>query len=347
MITISETSLHSVALHYVGNKSNSEGNRIAKSLLRCNDNLTQILLSYFLGPFKSGEYFHLSHEDGFESNTVFQIADEIFANPETLYKQSVLLAQHLYEQQDHPKIKPGEFFACYFENLVVDGEEVNAIGLFKSENKDTFMKIYPMGEDFGIETEDGINIHKLEKACLIYNTERENGYLLSVIDNGGKSLESRFWSDNFLQIAQRKDNYFKTQNVIQLCKNFVEEKLPAEFEVSKADQADILNKSVNFFKKKEKFDLKEFADEVIQQPEMVKSFKDYKKDYEKEWETEIPQSFDLSTDAVKKETKSMRSVIKLDKNFHIYVHGNSNYIMKGFDKQTGMHFYQLYFNEES
>ena len=41
------------------------------------------------------------------------------------------------------------------------------------------------------------------------------------------------------------------------------------------------------------------------------------------------------------------SVLKLDKNFHVYIHGKREYIEKGFDEEKGMHFYQLFFEEES
>lgn len=53
-----------------------------------------------------------------------------------------------------------------------------------------------------------------------------------------------------------------------------------------------------------------------------------------------------SESAVKKSSRSMKSVIKLDKNFHIYVHGGEGLIKKGYDPETGMAFYQLYFKEE-
>lgn len=41
-----------------------------------------------------------------------------------------------------------------------DGKSANAIGLFKSENKDTFLKIYSKDDDFEIEADNGININK-------------------------------------------------------------------------------------------------------------------------------------------------------------------------------------------
>lgn len=60
----------------------------------------------------------------------------------------------------------------------------------------------------------------------------------------------------------------------------------------------------------------------------------------------MPEQFSISESAVKKSSRSMKSVIKLDKNFHIYVHGGEGLIKKGYDPETGMAFYQLYFKEE-
>ena len=60
----------------------------------------------------------------------------------------------------------------------------------------------------------------------------------------------------------------------------------------------------------------------------------------------LPEQFSISESAVKKSSRSMKSVIKLDKNFHIYVHGGEGLIKKGYDPETGMAFYQLYFKEE-
>jgi hypothetical protein len=40
----------------------------------------------------------------------------------------------------------------------------------------------------------------------------------------------------------------------------------------------------------------------------------------------------LNEKAVKKQARVFKSVIKLDKNFHIYVHGNRNLIERGTDE---------------
>jgi hypothetical protein len=40
-------------------------------------------------------------------------------------------------------------------------------------------------------------------------------------------------------------------------------------------------------------------------------------------------------------------VIKLDKNFHIYVHGNRELIEKGYDEVLQKHYYKIYFDQEA
>jgi len=56
--------------------------------------------------------------------------------------------------------------------------------------------------------------------------------------------------------------------------------------------------------------------------------------------------FSISTNAVKKQSRVFKSVLKLDKNFHVYIHGNKDLIEKGFDSGMGMHYYKIYFEEE-
>lgn len=358
MIYCEEAVLEQIALHHVGNKLNDDGIRISESLLDVSDRVRELLGTYFTSPFtKEGavagaEYYHLYHDSDLSLNEVFTFASRIFDAASgsdggaVLYEQSVALAKHLYEQSTHPKIKSGEFYVVYFRGCVVDGETVDAVGLFKSENKDTFLRVWPQGGGFEIESEKGVNINRLDKGCLIFDTERENGYLVAAVDNTNRT-EAQYWMDEFLHIRQRQDDYYQTANAMALCKSFVTKQLPQEYEVSKAEQADLLNKSVAFFKEKESFDLGEFAAEVMQQPEVADSFRSYKADYEKQHDLEIAEQFDISAPAVKRQARGIKSVIKLDRNFHIYVHGNRQFIRKGFDEETGMHFYQLFFEDEN
>jgi len=347
MIITEQLELRAIALHNVGSKLNEEGIRFSKSELQVDESISDLLLTYFFSPFKSEEYHNLFHESDIKLNEVYSYVSDIFDDPATLHEKSEMLARHLYEQSLHPKIKGGEFYVAYFSDCIVEGEVVDAVGLFKSETKETFLKVYPKTDGFSIESEAGININKLDKGCLIFNTERENGYMVAVVDNLNKGGEAQYWMDHFLHVRPRQDEYHHTKNVLNLCKSFVTDKLPEQFEVSKADQAEMLNKSVKFFKENDSFDMEGFANQVIQAPDVISSFKNYRTEFEIDKNLSVEDNFDISDAAVKKQSRIFKSVIKLDKNFHIYVHGDNQRIVKGFDDNTGLNFYQLFFKEEN
>lgn len=340
------TKINKIALHKVGNKLSDDGIFLSKKCLNTDEEIEEILATYFLSSFRTPEYYTFFHETDLGLNEVYTYVSSIFDDIGGFYQQSVNLAKHLYEKSDHPKIKGGEFYVVHFHDCKIEGDVVEAVGIFKSENRDVFLKIFPSEENLEIESEKGINVCKLDKGCLIFNVERENGYVVAVVDNTNKGMEAHYWMDEFLHIRQRQDEYYNTQNVLSLCKNFVTKELPQQFELSKADQADFLNKSVKFFKEKEEFDMEEFTQTVIAQPELIDSFQQYKDDFQKERDVEIFDHFNISDSAVKKQARIFKGVIKLDKNFHIYVHGNNEYIKKGFDEESGMNFYQLFFKSE-
>ena len=55
--------------------------------------------------------------------------------------------------------------------------------------------------------------------------------------------------------------------------------------------------------------------------------------------------FAISPHAVKKQARVFKSVLKLDKNFHIYIHGDRSLIERGTEKD-GRKFYKIYYREE-
>jgi len=346
MLYPDEISIESLTLHRVGNKSQEEGIRFSAAPMKVDDAVQSLLLHYFLSPFKSEEYHNLAHESDIALNEVYTYVSLIFDQPETFFEQSVNLARHLYEVSTHPKIKSGELYVALLRDCNVDGEKVDAIGLFKSESKETFLKVYPVSDSFEIEYEDGININKLDKGCLIFNTERENGYLVSVVDSVRQSGEAMYWRDNFLNIVQRRDIFHQTEQCLDLCKQFVSERLPENFNVDKVDQADMLNKSMAFFRENTGFSFDEFANQVMERPEVIQSFREFREEYQEERDVKIDEQFEISAPAVKKQAKIFKSVIKLDKNFHIYVHGNRQLIEKGYDDERDMNYYRIYFKEE-
>lgn len=338
------STIEKCSLHLVGNKIADDGLVLSDKYLYLTDNLESNLTNYFFNSFPSEELFQLYHDSGLEYNVVYGVATQIFDNPEYLFEQSVNLAKHLYEQSTHPKIKGGEFYTVYFKDCLLDGETVDAVGLFKSENKDTFLKVLREGSNFNLKSEQGINIKKLDKGCLIFNKDRENGYVVAVVDNTNRGVDAQYWIDDFLHVRQRKDEYANTENVMAMAKQFITKELPKEFEVPKADQIDLLNRSLQFFKEKDTFDIEDFANEVIEQPEVIESFKNYKKNYEEEHATEIDDSFTISQHAFKKQQRSYKRIIRLDKKIQIIIDGNRDHVEQGEDEKGK--YYKVYYSTE-
>ncbi len=339
-----ESTIENCSLHFVGNKVASEGLCLSDSLLKLEDNLKDILNNYFINSFSSEECFQLYHDSGIEYNVVYGAVSQIFNNPRRLYEQSINLAKHLYDQSTHPKIKGGEFYTVYFRNCVVDGDTVNAVGLFKSENKDTFLKVLREEEHFNLESERGINIKKLDKGCLIFNKERENGYVVVTVDNTNKGNEAQYWIDDFLHIRQRQDDYSNTRNVMNMTRDFVVKALPNQFNISRADQIDLLNRSLEFFKKQDKFEIKDFTNNVIKTSEIIKGFNSFKQHYEIENDIIIDDNFDISNNAFKKQKRSYKRVISLDNKIQIVINGNRNQVEQGKDDRG--RYYKIYYNKE-
>lgn len=338
------THILSLAIHQIGNKINNEPLVYSQSVASISEAIQENLIEFFLSQFKTEEYYQLYHDVALSLNEVFVYVSQIFDTKETIYDQSVNLAKHLYDQSTHPKIKGGEFYTVYFKDCIVDGDTVDAVGLFKSENKDTFLKVQREDGNFNLESEQGINIKKLDKGCLIFNKERENGYVVAVVDNTNKGIEAQYWIDDFLHIRQRKDEYANTQNVMAMAKSFVTKELPKEFEVSKADQIDLLNKSLKFFKEKDTFDIEDFANEVIEQPEVIESFHNFKRNYESENDIVIDDTFAISNYAFKKQQRSYKRIINLDKKIQIIINGNRQNVEQGVDERGK--YYKVYYSEE-
>ncbi|MDG2454281.1 MAG: nucleoid-associated protein [Bacteroidia bacterium] len=345
MLAYSDTKIQCVVLHFVGNAFNDELLTLGNTKLEYSDEVEEDLLTYFLSSFKENEYYRFHHESHINLNEVFAYAEAIFTNPEDIVAHSKSMAKHLYEQGNHPKIKGGEFYVALIKDVLLDGEPVDAIGLFKSEVKDIFLDIQNKDGNFTVNSQEGIHVKKLDKGAIIFNTEKEKGYTVSVIDNTNKGGDAKFWFDHFLHVKQREDAYYQTETVMKIAKDFITKELPKEFAADKADQAEMLNKSADYFKEQEQFDLSEFANVVLQQPDIVDNFQDFSTSYQRERAVSIPQSFNLNETAVNKKKGVFKSVIKLDKNFSVYVHGDRTKIERGED-DNGRKFYTLWFDEE-
>lgn len=348
MINRIEASLTNVSIHKIGIKSEDEGIDLSSSPIDVEDeSLQDLLLKYLIDSFKEPEFFKFTFSTGDVAlNPLYNFVSNIFDSEDYLHEQSVNIARHLYESSHHPNIKAGDLLVTYIKDILVEDELVNAVAIVKSENKDAFLKLNLQDGSYYLDFEDGINIEKLDKACLILDTEREDGYKICIIDKSNRSKDAVYWKDDFLNLASREDNYHATTHYIQATKSFIKERLPFEEGADKRDEAEILHRSKTYLKNAETFDKEEYTKTVFSDQERQGSFASFCDDFMAEKGVQLKDNFEVSESAVKKQTKFFRSVIKLDKNFHIYAHGDKSLMEKG-TEADGRKYYKLYYDSES
>lgn len=348
MITCFDTRIESLSIHYAGNASKNEPCIFSKDPVSLQDEeLSPLVLEYFIKPFeKLQESFQFYHSSELPLNEVYHYAREIFSGNTSTHEASIAITKHLHQVCTHPNIKPGELYITQLKTVLVDGVEREAIGIFKSEIKEPYLKVENEGSSFQLRYElNGINIKKLDKGCLIFNTDEDSGYQVMVIDGTNKNSEALYWVDAFLQLKVRNNEFTQTSNLLTVYKNFIAEGVDESIEFTRPEKIDLLNRSLNYFKEKEQFSLHEFSKEVIGHEQGARLFMQYKSDYEQRYQTDIADEFSISSTAVKKQARIYKSVLKLDRNFHIYIHGSSELIQKGVD-EDGRKFYKIYYQEE-
>ncbi|MBN8683932.1 MAG: nucleoid-associated protein [Chitinophagales bacterium] len=348
MLDLSTVQLRRFAATWVGNKERYEGINVPKqSLIPLNEVAAEMLIHAMLKPFeKSEEFFYFHHEEDVSNHQIYQCCMSIFEDPETLNEQAGQLAQLLYEHMDTPKLLGGEFFVAHFEELLLQDEAVSAIGLWKVHNKTPFLKTERGGESTTLNVLEGIPTEKPELAALIFNLDIAEGYRICALDTVSKRGERSFWKDAYLRLRPIEDNYFNTRHYIGLSSEFIAQKMPHKFGLDRTDTIDMLNRSGDYFKDNEQFELDDFANTLFPEEEQREAFKQYRDEYVKAYAVPLDDQFDISNQAVKKESKVFKSVIKLDKNFHIYVHGRRDLIERGYDDDKGKKYYKVFFDDE-
>jgi hypothetical protein len=348
MIHYAQSKVLHLSAHVVGNGVAGEKLKLSADGLEIEDeSLQQSLLTYFISGFTIPEYYRFtSADDRFKENPLFKFASGIFSNPYSLHATSINIATHLYEATLLPTIKSGDLYVAYISDLRVDDMNVDAVGLFKAESKDSYLRLNTSSAAFKLRTETGINIRKLDKGCLILNTEKESGFKILAIDNLNK-LEAQFWMNDFLQVKPHADNFQRTKSMMNITRQYIDDQLDGEFSVTKADKIDLLNRSINFFKTKDEFNQHQFEAEVLEDPSVIESFRNYERTVRPEGVNDTMDNFEISAHAVKRQARVFKSVLKLDKNFHIYIHGNRQLIEKGYDEVLNKNYYKIYFDEET
>lgn len=342
MIQFEEASIQSIIFHKLNGSDKSPTFSNSLSDFK-NDEEEEVLKKIFLKPFltaySTGEF---SHEINVSFNPLYKLSKSVQSG-EDFIEQSKSICKYLNSVSTHPNIKEGELFILKFENIKLNDRFYGALGIYKIENKESFIEPHaPSAHKVSsLVFRKGIGSRKPDKACLIVFTE--DPFTLFVIDNA--KTETDYWQNEFIRMSLKDDAMNNTNEFLALTKSFVTKALPEDITINKADQIDLLNKSVDYFKTHDRFDKQEFENEVLQDENVIDSFRKYNSAHREDSE-DTNYRFDISQQAVKRQARIFKSVLKLDKNFHIYIHGDRELIEQGVDSD-GRKFYKLYYQSES
>jgi hypothetical protein len=349
MINLFNTHIETLSIHKVGNKSRNESVFLSENPYSLNDEIVPILKEYFFKSFREKEenYYQFAHEVDLEYNEMFKLASEIFTNPSSVHEVSKKITQHLFEQSNHPHIKNGEVYVTYLTNVSIDNNVVDAIGVFKSELRTDFLQFEEKESHLEMILQEGINLNKLDKGCLIFNHKKEEGYKILTVDSN--RYDARYWLEHFLSVDAFQDENFMTKKYLKFCQEFAKEIVfPAE---DKKQEVMFMNRAVNHFAKNDNFEETAFLNDVMENPDLIPEFKSYKADRGEKYSIEDVTNFPIANAAVTDARKSIKNVINLDTNIQIkldFINPESveKFVEKGWDEEKQMYYYLVYFNKE-
>lgn len=339
--------LDELSVHFIGNKSLEENIILSNKPLAIEESLSNLITEGFFKKLSNSfDEYQFTHESSLDYNEVYNYAKAIFNGKEDdkFHENTEFIARHLFAQSNHPNIKSGELYVCLFSDYKHNEAYVDAIGIFKTESKSNFIEVVKDDNRINVIEREGVDVSKIDKGCIIINSLEDEGYVARIFDNQGKN-EAQYWVWDFLGLNTKQNEFSQTKEFLGVTKQFITKQIDEEYVIERTDKIHLLNKSVDYFKNHEEFTKEEFEKEVFGDTDLIESFNKFDDTYRKDYDMDqLPNEFEISPQAVKKQANAFKSVLKLDKNFHIYIHGDRNKIQKG--EENGMKYYKVFYDEE-
>lgn len=330
--------IKSAVVQRVGNKSNEDGVSFSDEVCQM-ESVEEPFLKLINNSFKFNDWKQFYFIDDLELNPTYRFVTKIFADDTCIVQQANNLARHLYEQSIHPNIKIGEFYVVLLNNCEVDGKQTSALGLFKSEVRETVLTIRRENNRLVLSPEMGMSLKKLEKGCIVFNVDKENGYKVAVVDNTGNDTDAHYWVDNFLHVRNCNDDFHQTERLLDMCTGFVKQlKEQSDFE-----SAIIAKRTANILSADDVLQIDNLPDLICQNEEQKADFITYRQNYEEEY-----GCFDQEVNIVKKATvcKSVKrmNTMRLGSDFEVRVLNPEAEIASGIDNNSGNKYITLFYN---
>lgn len=328
------------ALHFVGNGLQDENLALSHQEFSPDADTQELLWQHLEKAFPTPQRFRLRGESPLRN----QVA-AVFADESCFLAVSQNIAQALHSRSQKPGVKSGELLVALLQNLSLDGSTASALLLIKWDHKQPFLFATEQNQAWELQSYPGMLPGKVDKAALILNVESDEGYRVLAADHRTNGEAAQFWMKDFLAVQELPTDYQHTRDFMEHTRKFIDQDLGPEGEegaLERLEKVALLQKSAAFVEEHDHIDPQEFGLQVFEDPAIADRFRAYTAVQE----AEGPETFPVSPEAVKKHRGMFRSILKLDKNFHVYIHGNRQMMEHG-QEPDGRKFYKLYYEEES
>lgn len=345
MLNFYNSRLINAAFHFIPKNEGVNEPVYSHNLYLETDQIQESIFSLLSSSFKNPVFYSFDyHNSDFIFNPLYNYVSNTFDNEEDLLANSIKICKLLFDKSKNSFIDSGYFFYGNIKDVLIDDELVNVITIIKFEETTSIFDFKHGPNGIQAQEKSGYSLKKPHKICLILDVDREEGYKILQIDPQNK-IEADYWMKEFLFLKPHQDKHLFTSEYIKLTLNFAK-KNESFKETQSLDKVDLKYKTKEYFAKNEKFSEEEFLDSSFPNKKIKNDFLEFKANYEADTNKTIPDQFEISPVMVNKNARFLRSVIKLDKNFHIYVHGNREKIER-IEESDGTKYYKIYFDQES
>lgn len=328
-------------VHYVGNKNREEGVSFSEKELDYSE-VSSDLVTMLAKSFDTKEPYHFFFESSLNLNPIYTFVKTIFEDATRFQEQSVFIAKILYEKSTHPMTKPGELSVIYLSDCNLDGKQMDAIAILKTENKQAAIEYVHTENGYEIKKSEVISLSKVEKGCIVFNVKCETGYTVFSVDKKANGIQSKYWKDEFLHIQSNETSYSQTKKLLNSCKTFITENCS---EQSKVEKAELISKIKDTLSNSEDIKVTTFSEDVFGKLGLNREFESYL--FSNNNSSSIAgKNIKIENNVVKRKTSLPKTTLYLDSNFEISILGGQDKIVQGFDEAAGLHYYKLYYQKE-
>lgn len=343
MLQLDQAHITQCIIHKVGNAYASEPCIFSKKENTLDD-LDQAELKKLLKPFRQAlPPQEFTHAVDVENNTISKLVQQLFNETIGLLPASIHIVNFLFDQSTHHSIKAGEVFIMRLSGIQDDNRNMDGIGIFKIENATRFIKSYFEESSYSLYYDDGILSKNIEKGCLILQEKNETDCTIYSFEKNNS--DTQYWQKNFLGLRKKSNDYNATNLLLDSVKTFVKDEVHEEG-LNKTDQIAIFQNTLQTLAdQEESINIATVVAKILPDEAQQERYFAFLNDFQDASGLQIDESINVSHEAIRHQQKYNKSVIKLDKTFHIYVHGPNPQMEQGVD-DDGRKFYKLYYEEE-